>query len=67
MQGIETPRLYKDFQPSLGIFLPSTEKQIILLENQIIILGKIPVSNVQFVPRLGTKSTSTGTKYTKPW
>jgi hypothetical protein len=67
MQGIETSRLYKDFQPPLGIFLPSIEKEIILLEKQIILLGKIPSSNLQFVPSLGTKSTSTGTKNTKPW
>ena len=67
MQGIGTARSHKDFQPPLGIFLPSKEKEIILLEKQIIILGKIPVSNVQFVPRCGTKNTSTGTKNTKPW
>ena len=46
MQGIGTARSHKDFQPPLGIFLPSKEKEIIILENQIIILGKIPVSNV---------------------
>ena len=46
MQGIEALRPYKDFQPPLGIFLPSTEKQIILLEKQIILLGKIPSSNL---------------------
>ena len=44
MQGIVTPSPRKDFQPPLGIFLPSTEKQIILLEKNIILLGKIPVS-----------------------
>ena len=67
MQGIVTPSPRKDFQPPLGIFLPSTEKQIILLEKNIILLGKIPVSNVQLVPRRGTKNTSTGTKNTRPW
>ena len=46
MQGIVTARSHKDFQPPLGIFLPSKEKEIIILENQIILLGKIPVSNV---------------------
>ena len=30
-------------------------------------LGKIPVSNMQLVPKRGTKNTSTGTKNTKPW
>ena len=44
MQGIVTPSPRKDFQPPLGIFLPSTEKQIILLEKNIILLGKNPVS-----------------------
>jgi len=67
MQGIGTARSHKDFQPPLGIFLPSKEKEIILLEKQIILLGKIPVSNVQLVPRRGTKNTSTGTKNTRPW
>ena len=67
MQGIEASSPHKDFQPPLGIFLPSIEKQIILLEKNIILLGKIPSSNLQAVPSLGTKSTSTGTKNTKPW
>ena len=45
MQGTVTRSPYKDFQPPLGIFLPSKEKEIIILEKRIIILGKILVSN----------------------